>query len=116
MLIESYYPVRYLFENRNLISSIKDELDKIPENASVQADSMLTTYLSDIDVLYELDYNFLEPSPHETDYVIIDWREEIPPDTQWYINILLNQNYTIIVDSPGQLLILKNENVSASSP
>jgi uncharacterized membrane protein len=107
LLIDNYYPVRYLFENRSEIRSIKDELNKIPESASIQSNSMFTTYLSDRDVIYYLDINSKEESPHETDYVVIDRRVAIPAYIQTYIDGLLAKNYTILIDSPGQVLILE---------
>lgn len=109
LLKDNYFPVRYLFENRSEIESIKDELDKIPKDASVQANSMLNTYLSDRDVVYYLDFNLREKTLLETDYVVVDKRVSIPANIQTYIDELLAKNYTILVDTPGQVLILKKQ-------
>jgi uncharacterized membrane protein len=109
LLSDNYFPVEYFFENRSEIQSIKDELDKIPKNASIQSNSMLTTYLSDRDLVYYLDFNIKEESPHETDYVVVDRRVPVPANIQTYLDGLTAKNYTIFVDSPGQVLILKRQ-------
>lgn len=109
LLNDNYDPVQYLFDQGSTIQSIKDELDKIPKSASIQSNTMFTTYLSDRDVLYYLDFNIREESPHETDYVVVDRREAVPENIQTYIDMLLTKNYSIIVDVPGQLLILKRQ-------
>ncbi len=109
LLIENYQPVQYLFEKESIVRTIKNELDRIPKDASIQSNTLLTTYLSDRDVVYYLDFNIKEEIPHETDYVVVDRRQAIPENIQTYVDMLLTKNYRILLDSPGQLLILKRQ-------
>lgn len=109
LLIGNFKTVKYLYQKKGVIQSIKDELDKIPKDASIQSNTLLTTYLSDRDVVYYLDFNIREENPHETDYVVVDSREAVPENIQTHIDILLSKNYTILLDSPGELLILKRQ-------
>lgn len=109
LFASNYYPVEHLSDNANVIRGIKEELDKIPRDASIQASGYFTTYLSDRDIVYYLEFNRKDKNPHETDYVVVDRRVETTPEIQYYIDGLLEKNYTNVVDIPGQILILQKQ-------
>lgn len=52
--------VRLYWNNSGYYSGIRQELDRIPENASVSAGTFYVAYLSERSVLYDIEYNPLE--------------------------------------------------------
>lgn len=104
---DHYYQVTYLAEDGAVVESIRTELDKIPRDASIQASTLFTTYLSDRDEVYDLDYNQKSDSPHVTDYVAVDLRLSDSETTDGYIRQFLSEGYAVTADIPFQVLILK---------
>jgi len=112
LMVGAYYPVQYLIKSSREIAEIKIELDKIPQNASIQASTMLTTYLSNRNILYDLEYNQRDKNPHETDYIVIDRRFGVDKQTEMYVKRFLLKSYAVLVDIPWKLLIIAKQEIN----
>ena len=88
--------ITYLKENKQLVDSIKAELDRIPRDASVQASTFFTTYLAARDEVYDLTYNQEARQPYTTDYIVIDLRPGMQDEAQKYIDLFALKNTRLL--------------------
>ena len=97
--IETY--VGRWINNADMYTEMEAVLDEIPEDASVTASTMLVAHLAQHDVIYE-DYYHKEP---DTDYVVLDMRENYASFSQAYRDTCLQKGYRVWT-ATDELLIL----------
>lgn len=95
-------------ENIEETKTVKRALDVIPEDASVQATTLLTSYLSRRDVLYDIKYNQKDDQPHVTDFVVFDLRDNEETDYQEIIEDFKDQGYDVWLYVHDHVMILHN--------
>lgn len=103
------YPSRVMQDTAHY-QAIRSTLNTIPGDASVTAFTFYTTYLSQRDIIYDVDYS----SPRhmlETDYVVLDVRPYYQYKQYGGLDtvrsILENNDYTIFTELPGVLVIYR---------
>lgn len=87
---------------RNIV--MKESLLSIGENNRVLATGYLTTYLADVDVIYDIQYYNLSSSDIEFDYIILDLRVN-PDRVEIYKIEILNNDY-VLSDQSNQYLMI----------
>ncbi len=88
--------------------TVKSALDVIPEDASLQATTFLTSYLSDREILYDVKYNQNDENPHITDFAVFDLRGNRELEFQDIISNFKNEGYETWLYVHDHVMILKN--------
>jgi len=90
------------YQQRNL--EMKEFLVSIDEEKKVLATGYLTTYMADVDFLYDIQFYDLENSETEFDYIILDLRLN-PQSIEGYITEIVDNGY-IQSDLSSQYLMV----------
>lgn len=106
LALNSMNSLNYFVTQRETVESIKNSLDEIPKNSSILATTFLTSYLSDRDEIYDIEYNMNSNNQFLADYVVIDARSGFH-DTIEISNHYIDKGYQIIKDIPQTIMILK---------
>lgn len=101
-----HYP-RMLEANKATLTSMKQAMDEIPEGSSVLATCYLTGYLSDREVLYDIDYNLEGSTYFKADYIVIDLRPAYKGDHESLVPMFLSDGYEILTMEKDEILILR---------
>jgi hypothetical protein len=101
-----HYP-RMLEANKATLTSMKQAMDEIPEGSSVLATCYLTGYLSDREVLYDIDYNLEGSTYFKADYIVIDLRPAYKGDHESLVPMFLSDGYEILTMEEDEILILR---------
>ncbi len=94
------YIGRYVSEAERY-TRMEETLDKIPDDASVIASTMLLPHLAQRDIVYE-DFYHKEP---DTDYVALDMRNSQSDFSTTYRDICLEKGYKIFVSTDDVLIL-----------
>ncbi len=97
--IETY--VGRWINNGDTFTAMEAVLDEIPKDASVTASTMLVAHLAQRDVIYE-DFYHEEP---DTDYVVLDMRENYAAFSETYRDTCLQKGYEVWA-ATDELLVL----------
>lgn len=101
-----HYP-RMLEANVDTLTSMKQAMDKIPDESSVLSTCYLTGYLSDRDTLYDLDYNLVDGSYFRADYIVIDLRPAYMGDHEALVPKFISDGYELVTMNEDEILIMK---------
>lgn len=100
----AYY--RSLDEETRKIKAVLDT--RIPEDASIRTTAFLTTYLSQRDVIFDIDYEYIKDADtRDTDYIVIDDRRGQVEKNATYIRDAKQQGYVVDHFEKDLVLILK---------
>lgn len=93
----------YNYLDRNI--EMKEFLVSIEEEKSVLATGYLTTYMADVDVIYDIQFYNLDESPILFDYIILDLRVNLDR-VETYTEKALNNGYVISDELSTEYLLV----------